>query len=593
MPWALTSDGLSTRNLPARKWLHNQGLKSSSQHMESADTCLDMDASHSHDDVESQDFGGVDGPDDSTCTVTLYQTDVPTTLEPKSEPIRKSSPESSHSKGSGGVYADSSPVVAGGSELQSQSKSDSIPLSEPLPLSWESKKKEEDQPCLPSVQQSPKASRFGLISLVLGRKSKNELKEALSVFIDNQSEMKTNSSVESLPASQFSTINPNVHTMDDATTSLAVPSTTYSRSSTLDDGSMLTSETESFREREAELKVVQARFADAQRTPGTPISSRFREEFDLHPPFAVRTEPRERKLSVLARIARRATRTFDGASAMEDLLAVPIPKFDIKETMGHTSGLMTPRADRDVSTQWGKAIKSTVDEKATDVSNHLEVSGRKGNHGSRARGSFSRMGYKKGDKVKKHEDEPLSAADQYKKQFEARLAVKEMAMDDWEAEMEANAKKAKAKSRNIMRKIKAPTGPDNRFPLSWSRFPSHDRQERSLSAGAPDQVAHHDFAMRLSESGESVFHQCRETDDGHIHDDDPDWHKHDPEEMGLAAKIADTISQKLYHLEVHGGGSKPFEFQTFGRRGSMVLADKLEFPELELLPISPGMFLRL
>lgn len=347
---------------------------------------------------------------------------------------------------------------------------------------------------------------------------------------------------------------------------------------------------------------MQARFAssDAPRSPSTPRSSKFREEFEFITPSTAFTDAGERKLSAFARLTRFATRTFDGTNAVEDLLAVPMPKFKIAETPGRTPGwgrtpgrtpaLLTPLVDTEASAQWGKAIKLTADSRTKDVSSHLHLPTKKGS-ASRKKSSFG--GWKKGDKGKRSEDEPLSAAAHYEKQFQERLAVKEMVMDDWEAEMEATAQKAKAKSRNIMSKIK-PTGPDRRFPSSWSRFSSHDRSERSLSAGTPDLVAQHDFAMRISESGKRIFHQCREIeDDRHIHDDDPDWHKYDPEEMGLAERFGDKISQTVYHLEVHGGGSKPFEFQTDGRRGSMVLADKLEFPELELLPVSPGVSYRI
>lgn len=339
---------------------------------------------------------------------------------------------------------------------------------------------------------------------------------------------------------------------------------------------------------------MQARFAssDAPGSPSTPRSSKFREEFNFTTPSAAFTDAGERKLSAFARLTRFATRTFDGTNAVEDLLAVPMPKFKVADTPGwgrtpgRTPALLTPLVDTEASAQWGKAIKLTTDSRAKDVRSHLHLPTKAG---SASRKKSSSAGGKRGDKGKKGEDEPLSAAAQYEKQFQERLAVKEMVMDDWEAEMEATAQKAKAKSRNIMSKIK-PTGPDRRFPLSWSRFPIHDRSERSLSAGTPDLVAQHDFAMRISESGERIFHQCKEIeDDRHIHDDDPDWHKYDPEEMGLAERIGDKISQTVYHLEVHGGGSKPFEFQTDGRRGSMVPADKLEFPELELLPVSPGM----
>ena len=70
--------------------------------------------------------------------------------------------------------------------------------------------------------------------------------------------------------------------------------------------------------------------------------------------------------------------------------------------------------------------------------------------------------------------------------------LRELAMDSWEEEMSAIASKAKAKSKNMVKKTK-PTGPDLRFPLNWARFPTHSRHERSLSAGRPDNIQAKDF----------------------------------------------------------------------------------------------------
>src|ERR1039457_42252 len=104
-----------------------------------------------------------------------------------------------------------------------------------------------------------------------------------------------------------------------SSTSLNLPLTRYYRRGTIDDSSLLISETDSFRQREAELRVVETRFAssEARRVPSTPVSSKFREEFDIETPESI--TPVHRKPSAFSRLARLATRSYDGATNMEEL----------------------------------------------------------------------------------------------------------------------------------------------------------------------------------------------------------------------------------------------------------------------------------
>lgn len=349
---------------------------------------------------------------------------------------------------------------------------------------------------------------------------------------------------------------------------------------TVNDDASEVPETHSYLERETELEAIRARFAsgDTESRSSTPRSSKFTEDFNKRNSTATS----KRKSLGFLRLPNFGLKTYDGTNTTEDLLAVPMPQFNMSDDTTRNAESSTPLGDvNDMSTQWGKAVA------ANDARDKVGIERVKSAHGRSSNPLLAEIQRSKEKKMDKKGGQAMTAAQQYEKRFKERLAVKEMAMDDWEAEMDAGAQKAKAKSKNILQH-KKPTGPDRCFPWSWSRFPSHTREERTASAGEYEQVANHDFAMRMNADSEQVFHQCRETDEGHMHDDHPDWHKYDPKPVGVMERLEDQVSQTIYKIEVHGGGSKPFEFQTNGRRGSMTIAGKVQYPELELLPITPG-----
>jgi hypothetical protein len=148
-------------------------------------------------------------------------------------------------------------------------------------------------------------------------------------------------------------------------------------------------------------------------------------------------------------------------------------------------------------------------------------------------------------------------------------------MDSWEAEMEASAARAKAKSRNIVKKSK-PSGPDHRYPASWSRFPSHNRSERISGASTLDHVDVKDFANLGKKNGETVWCLAHE-DDGHH--TELEYLKR---KKGIGEKIKEKIVQELYRADTavqQASSSK-------GRRGSLSMAGALEYPELEVLPVT-------
>ena len=269
---------------------------------------------------------------------------------------------------------------------------------------------------------------------------------------------------------------------------------------------------------------------------------------------------------------------------MEELLNVPVPDFE-------TEVLCTPGAgplstlDDEAAGLWGKAAKKKGDTKANEIGGTFHIPRQRNSQGrkkstveeeqERPKGAFEglinlRKGKKKADVIN-HK----SAAEEYQKRFEERVAVKELVMDSWEAEMEASAARAKAKSRNIVQKSKQ-TGPDHRYPASWSKFPSYNRSERLSSASAVDHIAAKDFANLGKKDGGIVWCLAHE-DDGHH--TELEYLKR---KKGILDKVKEKIDHEVYRTDtqvLQQSSSK-------GRRGSLSMAGELEYPELEVLPLS-------
>ncbi|KAI9643015.1 hypothetical protein NHQ30_008749 [Ciborinia camelliae] len=125
-----------------------------------------------------------------------------------------------------------------------------------------------------SIQPSPDCSRLELLSLASGNRS--ILAMAESQAIDQiTTPLRSPVMLAATGADTPTTVNISL-------TSLNAPLCRYSARQ-IDESSLFASETTSFRERELELSHIQARFASSNlsRPPSTPISSKFREEFDI------------------------------------------------------------------------------------------------------------------------------------------------------------------------------------------------------------------------------------------------------------------------------------------------------------------------
>ncbi|KAA8574369.1 hypothetical protein EYC84_005850 [Monilinia fructicola] len=127
-----------------------------------------------------------------------------------------------------------------------------------------------------SIQPSPECSRLELLSL--GSASKSILAKAESQAIDQIiTPLRSPVIPTTTGANTPTTINVSLTSFN-----LNAPLSRYSARQ-IDESSLFASETTSFRERELELSHIQTRFASSNlsRPPSTPISSKFREEFDI------------------------------------------------------------------------------------------------------------------------------------------------------------------------------------------------------------------------------------------------------------------------------------------------------------------------
>ena len=378
-------------------------------------------------------------------------------------------------------------------------------------------------------------------------------------------------------------------------TSFPLPEGRCTRRTTIDDHSILVSETESFREREAELCMVKKRFAatEAQRCPNTPRSSKFREEFDLK--SSASEVSTTSKTSALVRLARLASQSYDGTTGMEELLGVPLLEVTPDAGLG-------PLDNDEVSNVWEKAVKRAADAKSKESATNLNVTDSKQGHDrkksqlsqdSKGKGSiqFPRsLSWRKKGNTQDVPDDEMKAlekvAAEHKRRFEERMTAKERVWDSWEAELQATAEKAKAKSRNIMHKIKE-TGPDRRYPRSWSKFPSHSRSDRVSSAANDDGVDQQDFAMNaVLANGEPVWYHSKRKNPLYHHDGDEHESHNSSTSNTILGKIQAKVEEKMYELDT--SSDQVLAESTDGRRSSMNLMGSLEYPELEILSLTEG-----
>ncbi|CZS98739.1 uncharacterized protein RAG0_07345 [Rhynchosporium agropyri] len=582
VPVTLDTELLREASPPVERWLHGPGMRSpspSTSYGKGKDVTAQNCSVQHVGDCTKQDFGGVDGAKEASSPIHLQEMEISRRLASGGLQSSASTPQlsswGSHQRGVSSI-SNFSQAAIDERDRNSGCISDSARLSDHIPHSWGAVVEHPSSSVYPSsgnsMQPSRESSLLNILSLFPGPKGRRS---------QATTEATASESLCNLAKSPSA---------DLSSASLAAPLRRCPRPSP-DDSSLVASETESFRLREVELSNVETRFAssDLVRGRNTPVSSKFKEEFDVE---SERPGIQPRKPSVFNRLAKLAVKSYDGSSRVEKLLDVPMPSFDAEKlrtpnTPGRNASfsstkVVSPLAKLDDTAHiWGIAIKKNG--RAEQVADKLHIPGREKTEVRNKsavedeipKSAFETLiGFRKGKKKKSDAHETKSSAEEYIERLQQRLAVKELVMDSWEDEMAATAAKAKAKSRSIVKKAK-PTMPDRRYPSTWARFNSEDREKRCISAGAPDHIDIKDFAaIGRKDDGEILW--CLE------HDDDGHHTEIAGHEKGIRDKIGDRIKQRAYEFDT---GDDQF-LQTGGRRGSLTVAGELEYPELEVLPIT-------
>ena len=184
IPTTTITENVGPSPPPMRRWLHSQGLRSSSNVIASSDdnTNLDSHASHSQTCSTTQDFGGVDGPEEGENAFHLYEMGISQRLASRGLQSSSSSPQlsswGSHQRGISSISASSQAQVLRTERARYlwMDTSESIPLSERMPEAWGAVVRDGTlardgaSSFYPSagnsIQPSPQSSRFNLQTLL-------------------------------------------------------------------------------------------------------------------------------------------------------------------------------------------------------------------------------------------------------------------------------------------------------------------------------------------------------------------------------------------------------------------------------------------
>ena len=332
------------------------------------------------------------------------------------------------------------------------------------------------------------------------------------------------------------------------------------------------SDTDSHCQLEAELKVVQTRFADSvsRLNVPVPIVSRFHEEFGLEVAVGVTSSPLSSRQSISAYIDRSDLPTLDGT--MEKMLGVPLPPVSRAPNKNISGIAMNSPAEDSTLDIWGKAVKEVQNEVKTEKGRNKSIFPHDLGGASLSRRAGSKIQVSNDDKNIKGED------------YDTLMAKKEDILDEWEREMEDTAKRAKAISKKAAQKAtrQAKLSPDRRYPTSWSKFPSFNRRERTeqTKTGALfDSIERRDFAIHATNGEDTLWYRNEQSHHPHHYDNDDCEIKGS---KGFIKKLEDKIK---FHIPPAVKDSELISDQTFGRKGSVFPSVPLEFPELEILAV--------
>lgn len=552
------------------KWINSQGLRIPSQTISSDnDTKLDLLASHLSCCSPTTDFGGVDGGGDPALTVHLDEMEISRRLAPYGLHSSASSPQLSicaysHRRGIS-LMSGHSRKTQYSRHRNLQNTSDSFRTSQYIPEPWNVTLEDGTSSFYPSgansIQPSPRSSHLDLLSLFAMNNEVTDLHNS-NLFLPSI-----------LPKDECMQMACGLKTATAilSPVSLTLPPMQCRRRSTLDDSSIAVSETDSYRQRELELGAVKTRFIESEVRSSltSPRPSKFREDFTVkNPPTDNSTKG---KKSVLSQLTSNATWSYDGQ--IEQMLGVPLLPVDSPslETRAPprsaTRDPLNALSDLKTAQIWGKAVYLNAFS-ATSASRTSETTG-----------SSMRQSQRSG--ARKLSWGKMMNPIQQMSESNKLMAKRDEVIGDWEREMDKSAQKAKDRSKPAQ---KPSISYDRRYPASWSRFSSFDRAQRTNSARSVDGVEQRDFVIQSEQGSQTAsFHSGRKHHLNHYDEDElvlPMRHK----KRSLLKTLGETWKEKISNtadIEVY----ETIIDQARGRRGSLMLAGRIEYPELELLPM--------
>lgn len=390
-----------------------------------------------------------------------------------------------------------------------------------------------------------------------------------------------------------------------STTSLNIPLIKYPRRPTIDSSSLVSSETDSFNARELELSGIMARFAGtvSPRSINGPVHSKFVEQFDV-PGTALQKRPS--MLSAIQHTRRDAvgSHSYDGSNSVG--LQTPEARrigFNYAFTSGspavRTAGQDTPEQDDEevdpydspsetASALWQRAIKQ-MDSHATGLADRakLPANARSDRKEAFADVTMNRSWKRRSTKTHRSSIRPATEGhSDTVNQLVACPEQRELDKGTWLKELATPTQNADQKTPIAPPVPTIHVGPN---PVSyaertqrqpgdlWARFPSHNREERTGTAGNTDAVATRDFASTVSEDGCHLWVKSERKHAVHRHPNEVKDYR------SLSSRLGRHIRKSLYRIRTSKSSS--LDDTLHGRRSSVRVAGVLEYPELEIMPV--------
>lgn len=390
------------------------------------------------------------------------------------------------------------------------------------------------------------------------------------------------------------------------------------------------SETSSFFRRDAELRTVEERFRDShlRKEPLVPVESKFREVFHDDCMSRSRTSLLASLQLTLPKVTLAAAKNFDGNFSEILLSARPagskykmpqngnpslsdhghlkVPSTDhslikarstsksprastLCQGRSHSRGFSSSKDGDDTAAMWGRAIRAESGARShrrSTSSQHIiphSMQEEPSDHGQLPQGPRpsedgrsgrydSRVHSPTCHELPTQEDEEV---------FRKSLMRSNTILEGWARQIQIQESEVEKNNRMPSSPSRPPAKTSSIPPASWSRFPSHNREDRNSAAGVPDNVTPKDFAVKnVSAAGDVSWTTDMDENGG-------------PSHRNIVRSFSDkfTHSIKSRWLKiVPGRPTTPSSDKSMRgkRRSSIQTSGYLEYPELELLPTAGG-----